>query len=297
MNEQEFRDALRTTMSATAAPPPMGEASVLDAAKRERSRRRALWAGAGSAAAVVAIAVGVVVVAPSIGGGEEDGGLGVGGAPPSVASTDATDAAGSDPDKPTETEWPNGQSDRTQTSGPRADQGVTLLTELEALVPAGFETPDDLKGTGDLAGAAMRFHQAQYADTVDGVEVWEYMADVAVTKGDGVGRLLAQVTTPGGRAEGEGCELFPAAAWSVSEGGCTDVVVDGRTVGVYTISSSDPVGDQFDQWAAYRHDDGTVVSVAQATHRAFTDFPPLSGPVFTAEQLAELAADPRFHLD
>lgn len=287
MNEHEFRESLRASMSVNPEPPPMGDGPVLDAARRDRKRRRAMWAGAGSAAAVVAIAIGVVVVAPSSGG---DGGVAVGDAPPTVQTTDASDPS----DKQTETSWPNGQTDRTQTSGPEAEKGVTLLNELEAVVPDGYETPDDLVGNGELAGAPMRTHQAQYQDTVDDVEVWDYMADVGVTKGDSVGRLLAQVITPGAHA-GEGCELAQVA-WGV-DGKCTEIVVGGKRVGVKTDPAPSAEAGQFEQWAVCRHDDGTVVSVAQSTFRAFTDFPPLKGPMFTADQLAELAADDRFHLD
>ena len=304
MNEHEFRRALRTSMSATAEPPPMGEAAVLDAAKRDRTRRRAMWAGASSAVAVAAIAVGVVIVAPSTSGGGNGGDLGVGGAPPSVRPTEdlapehettparvVPDPGGGD----TETQWPDGQTDRTATAGPQFDRGVALLAELAAVVPPGYESPDDLVGDGNSAGLPMRYHQAQYADTVDGVDVWEYMAETAVTKGDGVGRLLAQVSTPENRATGEGCDLA-TVSWGV-EGECAEIVVDGKRVGVVTATGHDPERNQFEQWASYRHDDGTLVSVAQSTYRSFTEFPPLSGPVFTARQLAELAADPRFHLD
>lgn len=287
MNENELRHALRTTMATATPPPPMSEMSVLDAARLSERRRRARWAGVGSAAAallVVALAV-VVVAATSGAGGSDTGAL----RPP--PPTSGTTSSG----QPTETStsWPNGQTDRTASSGPEFDKGVALLTELDASVPAGYESPDDLKGNGDLAGAPMKDHQAQYLDTVEDVEVWQYMADAVVTKGNKVGRLLAEVDTPGNGATGAGCDLKPGL-WGM-EGGCSEVDIDGKRVGVFY--SNDPEFDQFEQWAGYRHDDGTVVWIAQAGFRAFTDFPPLGAPPVSDHRLAQLAADPRFRLD
>lgn len=286
MNENELRHALRTTMATATQPPPMSELSVLDAARLAERRRRARWAGVGSAAAAVAVVgLAVVVVAATSGAGETD--------PGALRTPPTSTTTTSEQPTDTETSWPNGQTDRTANNGPEFDQGVALLEELDASVPAGYESPDDLLGTGDLAGAPMKDHQAQYDDTVGGVEVWEYMADAIVTKGNGYGRLLAEVTTPGNEATGEGCGLSPGL-WGL-EGGCSEVAIDGKRVGVFY--SQNPELDQFDQWAGYRHNDGTVVWIAQAGFRAFTDFKPLPGPPLSDHRLAELAADPRFHLD
>lgn len=289
MNENELRHALRTTMATAAPPPPMSELPVLDAARLAERRRRARWAGVGSAAAaVLVVALAVVVVAATSGaGGSDTGAL----RPPPPSSTTST--TGSEQPTDTETSWPNGQTDRTAQKGPEYDQGVTLLAELDASVPPGFEAPDDLKGNGDLAGAPMKDHQAQYLDMVEGVEVWQYMADAAVTKGGKVGRLLAEVETPGNGATGAGCGLAPGL-WGM-DGGCSEVLIDGKRVGVFY--SNDPEFDQFEQWAGYRHDDGTVVWIAQAGFRAFTNYPSLDALPLTDHRLAELAADPRFHLD
>jgi hypothetical protein len=297
MNEQDFKDGLRRAMATQQEPPPMSDAPVLDAARRDRKRRRTLWAGLGSAAAVAAIAVGVVVVAPST-SDSDDGDLGVGGAPPSVTTTGPESTPAKLPEsgsQDTETQWPDGQTDRTASSGPQFDKGLALATELDAVVPDGYESPHDLVGDGDLAGASMWSHQAQYADTVDGVDLWEYMADIPVTKGNGVGRLLAEVRMADPRTPGEGCDLV-GQSWT-ARGECEEVMVDGRRVGLVTVATPEPGMDQFDQWAGYRHDDGTVVMISQAKFRAYTNFPPLAGPPFTARQLAELAADDRFDLD
>jgi hypothetical protein len=287
MNEQELRRAMRATMATATAPPAMNETPVLDAARRAERRRRARWAGVGSAAAAVAVVgVAVVVVAATSGAGGDQA------AGPAGTTTTSTTKTGTTT-RGTEPSWPNGQTDRTAPNGPEYDKGVALLTELGSVVPAGYELPDGLKGTGDLAGAPMQYHQAQYADTVDGSEVWEYLADVVVTKGSGYGRLLAEVHTPGNGMTGEGCGLKPGL-WGM-RGTCTEVVVDGKRVGVFTPDRGE--ADQFDQWAGYRYDDGTMVFIAQAHDRAYTNFPPLAGPPLSTKRLAELAADPRFRLD
>jgi hypothetical protein len=282
MNEQDFRTALRQTMTVQAPPPPMSDAPVLEAAYRDRRRRRAMWAGMGSAAAVVAVAVGVAVLAPSI---SQSGGGQVGGQPlpqvtgaPLVSGTGATPSDG-------EPSFPNGQTDRTARSGTQYERGATLADQLAQVIPAGYDSPD-LPATGGLSGA-LKYNQANYEDTVNGRELWDYTAYAPVTKGEGVGRLLVEVHTAG-LDSGDGCGIKPAL-WGMT-GTCTEVAVGGKRVGVVTVTGD----DRFNQWAGYRHDDGTVVFVAQATTYADAGKPALDGLPFTTDQLAALAVDPRF---
>ncbi len=277
MNEQELRRALRVTMTAAPERAPMNETPVLDAARRSVRRRRAGWAGAASAVAVAMIVAGAVYVAGEP-GGSSAGMAGAGGG-----------SAGGAGD--TETSWPDGQTDRTATSGARHDQGVTLLDELAAVVPAGFGAPEDLRYEDpSYGGDPLRFHQAQYEDTVHGTQVWEYMAGLPVTKGAGVGELLVRVTTSGNRTVGEGCSLSPTM-WGVGST-CEEHVVDGKRVGVFTgTGDADP-----ESWAAYRYADGTVVILAQSSGFAGSGKPPLAADPLSADRLAQLAADPRFHL-
>jgi hypothetical protein len=278
MNEQDFRNALRQTMAVSTAPPPMRDDEVLDAARRDRKRRRAMWAGGGSAVAVAAIAVGVVVLAPSGSGG----GVDVGGQPPEVHSTqEPPQATGSAQES--KTSWPNGQTDRTATAGPQFDRGVALATALNAVVPAGYESPDDPQ---------LKYNQANYDDTVNGTELWSYTAIAPVAKGTGIGKLIVEVKTPRPEITGEGCALT-AKFWGI-KGDCTEVAVGGKKVAVVTPASGN---DQADQWAGFRHDDGTVVFVAQAALYGGEGMQPLDAPPLTADQLAALAADPRFNLD
>jgi len=270
LNEQDFRTALRDTMAVQVAPPQMSDAPVLEAAYRDRKRRRAMWAGLGSAAAVVAVAAGVAFLAPS---GSGDGGVHVGAQPPS----------GSAPAGDTKTSWPNGQTDRTATSGTQYERGARLADKLAEVVPAGYDLPDSLQGTDHPAKA----HQGQYEDTVGGREVWEYMAYASPTKGAGVGELLVVVNSPGG-ATGDGCGLEPAV-WGM-KGTCTEVAVDGKQVAVVNVTTD----DRFNQWAGYRYEDGTAVFVAQSLSLYGAGKPALDALPFTSEQLAALAADPRF---
>jgi hypothetical protein len=287
VNENELRQAMRATMTASAAPPPMNETVVLDAARQNLRRRRARWAGAGSAAAAVAaIGVAAVVVLATSGAGGSGSPVG---APPTTTSGQPTSG---EPSK-TDTSWPNGQPDRTARNGPEYDRGEALLAALTEVVPAGYGAPEDLSYEDpSYSGGPLRFSQASYVDTVDGEEVWEYLADQPITKGNGVGRLFAQTTTPGSAVAGEGCALSPTL-WGM-EGECAEQVVDGKRIGVFT-----PTGDRqdFDSWAGFAHPDGTVVFVAQGRDYPGSGRPALTEAPLSARQLAELATDPRFRLD
>jgi hypothetical protein len=283
VNEQDFRDALRQTMTAEAPPPPMSDAPVLDAAHRDRGRRRAMVAGVGSAFAVAAIAVGVVVIGPS---GDE--GVQVGG--PAVQTTDQANqppqtGTTSPETKGTETSWPDGQTDRTATSGPQYERGVTLGTALAAVIPAGYESPDDLQGSG---GYPLKSQQVQYLDTINGLKVWSYDAWAPLTKGNGVGELSVKVLTPGVGGSGQACDI--AKSMGVPDGKCTEVTVDGKKVGVF----ENTVDDGQEQKAAYRLDDGKLVVVTQSTNYSNAGLPALDGLPMTGEQLAALAVDSRF---
>ncbi|MPZ79497.1 MAG: hypothetical protein GEV28_03485 [Actinophytocola sp.] len=283
MNEQDFRHALRDTMTTVAVPPPMSEVVVLDAARLAQRHRRARWAGAGSAAAAVAvIGAAVVVVAATSGAG------GSGAVQPGVAPS----STGSEQPSKTGTSWPNGQTDRTARSGPEFDKGEALLGELAGAVPPGYGAPDDLTYEDpDYSGGPLRFSQAQYEDTVGGTEVWEYLAQQPITEGNGVGQLFVEVTTPGNAMAGDGCALAPSL-WGMA-GTCEEHVVGGNAVGVFTPADR----QDFHSWAGYRYDDGTVVFVAQSLDYPGSAKPPLAAAPLTARQLAELAADERFLLD
>jgi hypothetical protein len=290
VNEQDFKNALRETMVSEPAPPPMNEVPVLEAAHRDRRRRRAMWAGLGSAAAVAAIAVGVVVVAPPASGGA-GGGVNVGGQqPPEIQSTQDAPQPSAGGAKES-TMFPPGMTDRTPTAGPQFDRGVALGTALDEVVPAGYEAADNLKGGGEPLDAVAKHHQANFEDTVDNVDLYSFMATTPVTKDDGVGMLIAEVRMPGTVAAGEGCALAPL--WG-AKGACSELVVDGKRVAMVTDIGED---DRIDQWAGYRHDDGTVVYIGQSADYWGSGLPALAGLPLTPQQLTAAAVDPRFNLD
>lgn len=280
MNEQDFRVALHQSMAGQQSPPPMSDGPVLDAARRDRRRRRTLFAGVGSAAAVVVITVGVVVLAPI---DRSPAPVNVGGA----QITGTTTVSSTDGSSDTETSLPNGQTDHTARPGPQHDRAVALAGELDGVIPEGYESPDDLRSAD--GSFVLKSNEAAHADTVDGVEVWEYLAIAPVTKGGGVGELTVEVRTPDARETGQGCAL--TRFWG-GEGTCTEIPVDGKTVGV-TTTDEGPA----DQWAGYRYEDGTVVYVAQSKADLTWGRPALESLPFTAEQLAALAADPRFKVN
>lgn len=273
MNEHEFRQALRDTMTVATPPAWMNESPVVDLAKRAHRRRRATWASAGSAAAVMAVVAGAMVLAPTTDDGSP--GLSVG------------DAA-QDTTKETKPEWPDGQTDATATAGPKYDQGVALMNELIGAVPDGYETPDGLVYADPAhEGSALRYHQAAIHGADGG---WEYYAVVPVSAGENLGEIFVQVNTVGNDLEG--CELS-RTLWSQGGGTCEEITVAGTTLGVVTDTGPESA---FDQWVGFRHPDGTVVYAAQDDEFEGSGQPPLTGLPFTAQQLAELATDARFRL-
>lgn len=267
MNEHEFRNALHASMTAVAQPPPMADHALLDAVRRDHRRRRTMWAGTGSAVAAVVIAVGVMVVVPSDG---SRGNQVVGSAPPTTLPT-------------------------TPSAEPRTDK-QKLVAALKSVVPAGYESPDDLMGNGMMADAPLQNYQTIDTDS----DHWAYRTHelhIPVTKDDGVGRLFVQVTGSGDPARGEACVAAAFTNWGVNSDTCTEVKVGDKRVGVVTDPDPGKRAGMFVQSASYLHDDGVIVTIAQAPYYADTSFPPLKTSLFTTEQLAELATDPRFHLD
>jgi hypothetical protein len=280
MNEHELRETMRTTMATVTAPPPMSETPVLNEARRELRRTRARWAGAASAVAVAAIVAGAAFVTATPG---NDGPSPV--RPGGGVTDDPAD---------TQTSWPNGQQDRTATSGPEFDKGQALLDGVTAIVPPAFGAPRDLRYEEPGYSGPLRFSQSQYVDTVDGTEVWEYEGVQPVTQGNGVGELAVIVTTPGNGMAGDGCALSPTM-WGMT-GTCEEHDVDGKRVGVFTAKGAS-VANQFDSWAGYRYVDGTVVFIAQDNEFDGSAKSAVSEPPLSPERLAELVTDPRFHLD
>ena len=190
MTEQMLREALHDAMTAGAAPPPMSSTVMVRVARRARNPCRVGWSGASCAALVATIAV-TASVLPRPPAGISTG---LSGGAPAVAPVYAPATAQA---------WPTGpdgtpQENRTATAGPRYEQGLRLLDALVKVVPAGFAVPDQPDS---------RTHQAQFADRVGGVEVWEYLARIGVTSGGGTGQLVAEVHTAGNALAGGPCQL------------------------------------------------------------------------------------------
>jgi hypothetical protein len=278
MKEEELNEALHDVMVRSSPPPSMDPTRALEQARRTRKRRRVAWAGIGVATLVAGVGVGPVLVTNYLQSAGPAVASGTSTTQP-VSSAAPTTRKSGDP-------WPEGQTDRTATAGPRADRSVTLMRDLSAAVPPGFSTPE-LKYSD---GRAMRWPQSQYASSDGEQDYWEYMAVIPVQKGDGVGRLMAQSTTPNGKRATDPCKL--AKTFWGGTGSCAIVNIDGKKVGVVTTKG----GGDYDQWAAYRHDDGTVVFVAQAKKSDAPGRAPLTQPVFTTQQLAELVTSEKFKI-
>ena len=93
------------------------------------------------------------------------------------------------------------------------------------------------------------------------------------------------------RETGDGPCKLAQKFWG-GTGTCTIVDVGGKKVGVVTTNGR----GSYDQWAAYRHDDGTVVYFAQAKKSDNPGRSPLTQPVFTTRQLAELVTSTKFKI-
>lgn len=277
VHEQDFRQALRDTM-AVVTTPSMNENVVLDAARRATRRRRAMWASAASGLAVVALATGVALAAP---GGDRSG--------PRVGA----EVTSTTPPEDTEPDWPDGQTDATASSGPRYEQGVHLLDELLEAVPPGYDSPEYL--AGQLPGARPRSHEAVWSD--DGS--WDYTASIPLVRAGGFGSLSASVRTAVDPTDETPCALSlsvlnpvpvqPGETDPNTDESCTEVTVAGKQVGVAAGPGT--------MLVRHRHPDGTMVMVAQRALAPHYGQPGLTELPLTAEQLAELAAGPRLHLD
>lgn len=299
MTEAELRQGLREVIANSGQRSPMDGAAMLDAARgvarRARRRRRTIWAAMGATAGVVLIAVGATVALS--GGRYTSGPAGPAGSPPPVTGTAGASATPTQTSREgTETVWPTGpdgkpQQDRTASAGPRYQEGARLLDKLIALVPPGYTPGEDAATvTSGRADAApdryrppARSHQAQFAERVNGIEVWEYLALLEVSQGPATGRLLAEVHTPGNSLPTDPCALTKSL-WGMG-GTCQVLTANGQQVGVVVAPTGDP---RFDQWAAFRHGDGTVIFIGQAKSVfGFNDRPSLAALPFTPQQLAE----------
>lgn len=315
MNEHELKSALQDAMVASSPPPPMSPEGAVAAGRAARRRRKTAWTGGVAGLAVVAIAVGAVLVPQFTGGGTTEAGgppLTTTAPPPPSASPSVSPTASPPPsasvDASGKPEWPDGQTDRTARSGPRADKSVQVLNDLGASLPPTYEavdkeplTPGD---TPETWHGPMRYTQSQFEDYYDGdKQVWEYMGTTPVTQDgtSGVGKLWILVLTKGNRFAdvSSPCEA-KQAVWTISRGECRLLDVDGKKVAHLTAgpSGEGPYDiNGMDEAAIHKHDDGTLVVIAQSREFRRSGHPALAELPFTADQLAKLATERKFHLD
>ncbi|GAA3864672.1 hypothetical protein GCM10022243_33750 [Saccharothrix violaceirubra] len=308
MNEHELRNALRNTMATSSPPPSMDPAAVVESGRKaERTRRTTVGAGV-VGLVVVAIAVGTTLLP----------GRGADGSQVQVAASRTSDSASvtvpatpettiteipttaipstgsSTTGRSTKPSWPDGQTDRTATSGPRADKAVGLLNELSGALPTGVRDVD--KPSPDPR-FPLRRPQAQFEDYVGDLQVWEYQGVTPVEKDGvaGVGRVLVQVETKGNtRLDGAtGCAGATRFPYPVAAGTCEFVTVDGKQVAVVTGPAGD---DQYEQAAFHWHADGTLVVVAQSRAFPHVGLTALADLPLSGTQLAALATRDGFHL-
>lgn len=280
MDENEFQDLMRDTMNQADTPPPMDPARAVRLGHRSLVWRRAAWSSAGIGALAVLLLAGMSLGRPGPPAPSHPGA-----APPASSASPAPR-----PSTRSGTPWPTGpggtpQQDATARSGARYEAGVALMNTLIGALPAGYTVPAHPTSTDPTAS---RYNQAQFLYRSSGAEVWEYEADVEVTRDGHAGRVLAVVTTPHNTLPRQPCALAPTL-WRMG-GACQQVTVGTTPVGVVVHPSRDA---DFDQWAAYRFPDGVVVYLAQTVH-THSGQPPLTVQPYTVTQLATLATDPRF---
>ncbi|WP_427892853.1 hypothetical protein ACQHIV_08115 [Kribbella sp. GL6] len=290
MKEEDLGEALHDLMVRTSPPPSMDPATALDQGRRALKRRRITLTGAAVVTLAVGVGVGPALVVHYAGNRPASpmvAGTGpVATTPVQTPSAVSTVTPSAPATRKSGDPWPEGQTDRTASAGPRADRAVALMNELSSSVPAGFTAPN-LKYPD---GRGMRWPQAQYASNDGEQDYWEYQAIIPVQKGDRVGGLLAMSTTPDGKPATTPCKL--AQKFWGGTGTCAVVDVAGKKVGVVTTKGK----SSYDQWAAYRYPDGTVVYVAQTKKTDNDARSPLTQPIFTTNQLAELATSPKFKI-
>jgi hypothetical protein len=268
MEEHELREAFRNTLTKSSPPTPMSAQTAVRSGRRALLRQRLIWFSAATTALAV---VAAVTVSASV--WQASPGL------PGDPGRTPSPAAG----KP--------QEDATARAGKQYDTGLLLLRRLIEVVPAGYTAPE--RPEGDNLGAS-RSHQATFAGANPNEDVWHYLASAELVKGGRTGTLIVEVRQPKpGEPASEGCAVA-AVFWSRGEQ-CQEFTVGDVKVGVVVRPPADD--DRIDQWAAYRHPDGTVVFVAQARSAlGLSTAKPLTALPFTPQQLAALATDDRFHL-
>jgi hypothetical protein len=287
MNEHEIRRVLEDVVVASSPPPSMDPASVLATARADRRRRRATFGAIGAGAAVVIIAVGAVVVPGLSGTGPRIGPAAAGPRPSSIGQGVP---ALTSPPAASESHWPDGQTDRTARSGPRADRATELAEVLTSFLPAGIDVAD---ATSEISGGPLISHEAEYDATEDGRDLWTYSAALPVAVDavaeSGLGRVDLIVSTARSSTPSDPCEAVSQYPREF-QGECSLIDVDGAQVGVVEH------GLIAGQVAVHVHEDGTYVRVTQSVTFDHSGRPAMEELPMTVEELAAITVDDRFHV-
>ena len=274
-------------------------------------RYRGMLSVSASAIAVVAVTVLAVAVGnATIGGGQTGHQQPAGDQErPAVPTAPAT-GTGTAPPSP----GPTG--DHTAHSGPQYDRARALLLTLQASLPTGYTTPPlalanrwpvsteapitafvtgpgptglPLKSASALPAASF---EATFGETTPGR--WDFDAMTDASRGGRTGTFTVAVYH--GVAAGEPCAF--AMRYTAQLTGCQVVTTRGADVAV--ITEHDQGGRnwrQVVQWVFYRNSSGAVIVLGQS--KVGSDPAKqlgLTSPIFTTDQLATLATDPRFAL-
>ena len=170
-----------------------------------------------------------------------------------------------------------------------------MFDKLLEVVPQGYDSPADLSGMGQRADVPMHGHQATWSDD----DSWHYYAAISLVKAGEYSSLGASVhvganftstdTTPCALSISMLDPMYPPSTTDPNTGeSCTEVTVAGKQIGVAVKPGK--------MLVTYLHSDGTLVVLSQEALPVIAGYPGLPELPFAGSQLAELAADPRFHL-
>jgi hypothetical protein len=305
MNETDLRRGLDDAVAAGSPPLALDSAGMLAHARRAR-RVRIAGVSAGSSVLAAAVALGVVLALP---GGASSGGVGAAGQPgcqsaapspegtatatklgkdgkpvpgqPTDAPANAPSGAPACPD-PSETEWPDGQTDRTARSGPHFQKGVELQQAATSLLPAGFE-------------AVLPYTQSQFDHYVGEVQVWDTETILGARKAGHTGTVQVENFSADPTSARTPLCKIAANQFGGKPADCKTLSSGGKTV-VYFAYPADNDSTQLEQWAAYRAPNGAITFVGQArtfTYQAQRNGRPLTALPFTKSQLLALATNSR----
>ncbi|WP_432830079.1 hypothetical protein [Dactylosporangium sp. CA-092794] len=280
MSNDDVRDLLVRVLGEAGPPPPSREAMIA-AGRRARNHRRRWWAGGVALAAVAAVAATIQVVPVSgapgtVSAPSASAGPGTASAPGTSAAPGTSGAA-----SPGVAKSPTGRavSKIPEAQQQRADQ---MLAALIAAIPAGYTTP----APGNPRTRSARVEGWQQTG-------WLYLVSTEVYRDGKVGAVrVSSFTDYGPPGTNDPCAAAYQAAGSYD--GCTVLTaVTGTPVAVTWRGGSGKVPREVRAtWVA----DDRAVSLEQLPNG--TDREPIGSmldqPVFTDQELADLAVSPDF---